>query len=175
MTVLTSFTSKMGLRHITTTSSAATSVSICLNAGSNERTNRRSAVSVTTKIAWSKATRFFLVGICQRLCLSTACTTESAWAKKKNHRCHLRHRPWPATLSMCGNGLSAWRLSCHKRLTHTALTRYKKIGEFFFPSLGRTLKLFSVIQVYRFYEMCQGIMNNPVYYAEVICFMHATY
>jgi len=36
----------------------------------------------------------------------------------------------------------------------------KKPGEFLFPSVGRKLR--STIQVYRFYEVCQGIMNNPV-------------
>ena len=99
--------------------------------------------------------------------LSTACTTGSASTKKKNHRFQLRHQRWPSTVGTGGNGLSAWRLSCHKRLTHTALVRYKKIGDFFFPSLGRALQLFSAIKVYRFYEMYQGFMNNPSYYAEV--------
>jgi hypothetical protein len=45
--------------------------------------------------------------------------------------------------------------------------KVQKIGEFFFPSLGRTLQLFSAMQVCRLYEMCQGIMNSPLYYVKV--------
>jgi hypothetical protein len=33
---------------------------------------------------------------------------------------------------------------------------------FLFLSAGRMLTILSAVQMYRFYEMCQGIMNNPV-------------
>ena len=71
---------------------------------------------------------------------STASTTGSAWAAKTNHRCLLTNRTWQAAAGMGENGLSAWRLSCHKGRTHRELRRCAIInfwGEFLFPSVGR--------------------------------------
>ena len=45
---------------------------------------------------------------------------------KTNHSCHLRDRSWHTTAGMGGNGLSAWRLSCHKGPTCRGLVRYAK-------------------------------------------------
>jgi hypothetical protein len=36
----------------------------------------------------------------------------------------------------------------------------EKAGEFLFTSWAH-VTILSAIQVYRFYEMCQGIVNNP--------------
>ena len=36
----------------------------------------------------------------------------------------------------------------------------KNLGVFLFPSVGRVLTVLSANQVYRYYEMRQGIMNN---------------
>jgi len=77
-----------------------------------------------------------------RALLSTACITGSTWAPKTNHRCHFRNRSWHVAAGMGGNGFSAWLLSCHKSQTHRELVRYAKntkLGEFFFPSVGRML------------------------------------
>jgi hypothetical protein len=52
---------------------------------------------------------------------------------------------WCAAAGMDGHGLSAaGYLPCHAGRKHTALTRYtkKKLGEFLFPSTGRTLQFF---------------------------------
>ena len=123
---------------------------------------RPGAASMTIKIAWSNAMRFFLTGICAGLCISATCTAGCACAGKTNHRCHLGNRSWHAPAGMGENGLSAWRLSCHKGRSRRALMRYakKKLGVFLFPSVGRVLAVLSVNQLYRYYEMRQGIMNN---------------
>ena len=45
---------------------------------------------------------------------------------KTNHRCHLKNRSRHAAECMRRNGLSGWRLPCHKGRTHWAPMRYKK-------------------------------------------------
>jgi hypothetical protein len=44
----------------------------------------------------------------------------------------------------------------------------KKLREFLFPSVKLHVTILSAIQVYPFYEMCQGIMNNPVFLKSVM-------
>ena len=82
--------------------------------------SRPGAASLTIKIAWPNAMRFFLPGT------SAACTAWCACAGKTNRRYHLRNRSWHAAAGMGENGLSAWRLSCHKGRSRRALTRYAK-------------------------------------------------
>ena len=124
---------------------------------------RPGVASLTIKIAWPNAMRFFLTGICAWFYISASCTAGCACAGKTNHLCRFRNRSWHAAAGMGENGLSAWRLSCHKGRSRRALTSYakkKKLGVFLFPSVCRVLTVLSANQMYRYYEMCQGIMNN---------------
>jgi len=47
--------------------------------------------------------------------------------------------------------------------------RYEQnLAEFFFSICVSGVTILSVIQVYQFYEMCQGIKNNPVHILGII-------
>jgi hypothetical protein len=61
-------------------------------------------------------------------------------------------------------GLSVLCLPCHKGQTHTALRRQAKKKPWgIFLSICRSHGTnISAIQVYRFYELCQGFMDSPV-------------
>ena len=122
---------------------AVTSVSICPSAGSD---------------AWPQKTRRCFAGHQDLLtyCLSTACTTGSAWPTKTNHRCHLRNRSWRAA---AGIG----RLACHKGRTHRALMGCAdKTWEISLSFCRSRVTILPGNQVCWFYEMCQGIMSNTV-------------
>jgi hypothetical protein len=95
-------------------------------------------------------------------------STGSAWAKKKNHRWQIRHRPWPATAGTGGNGLSVWRLLCHKRLTHTALTRYKKNWRVFLSiSRPHITTLFRHSSVLILWNVSGNYEQHFLYYAKL--------
>ena len=86
----------------------------------------------------------FSYGDMLRTCLSTDSTTGSAWAAKTNIAA-ISNRSWHAAADTGGNGLSAWRLPCHKGRTHRALMRHAKkniFGEFLFLYVGRMLQSF---------------------------------
>jgi len=103
---------------------------------------------------------------------SAASTTGSTRAVKTNYRCHLRYRSWHAAAGMGGNGLSAGSLPWNKGRTHSAPTKYAKIKFRFSLSFCRSPNAtFYAIQVYRFYNLSQGIMNNPVYIIIIIIIM----
>ena len=97
---------------------------------------------LTNKITWPNTMQFFLVGICYDSLLSTSSTIGSACAAKMNHHCHLRNWFWHAAVGLSGKGLSAWCLPYHKdgHIQHLCGTKKKKLGEFLFPFLGRTLQ-----------------------------------
>jgi len=68
---------------------------------------------------------------------------------------------------MGGNGLLAWRLPCHKGRTH----RTRGIKQSWRVSLSICRSHFTnlpAIQVRRFYEMLQGIMNNSIQYMQLL-------
>jgi len=44
----------------------------------------------------------------------------------------------------------------------------KNLAEFLFPSVCHVLTVLSAIQVYQYYEMCQGIKNNPVHILGIV-------
>jgi hypothetical protein len=70
-----------------------------------------------------------------------------------------------AAAGMGGNGLSAWRLSRHKVRTHRACMRYAK--QTWRASLSIDMShvtILCAIEVYQLFVMCQGIMNNPVFF-----------
>jgi len=93
--------------------------------------------------------------------LSTASFPGSAWAAKTNYHCHPRNFLWHAAVGMGRDGLSAWRLPCHKGQKHRALWGMWEGGTPWRVSLSicrSQVTIPSTIQVYRFYEMYQGIM-----------------
>lgn len=105
---------------------------------------------------------FFLWGYVKGLCLSIA-STRSAWTVKMNHRCYLRNWSWHAAVGLGRNGLSTWHLPSRKGRTHRALTSFKKHWRVSLSISRLHLTILSAIQVYLFYEMCQGLVKKSVY------------
>ena len=103
---------------------------------------------------------FFLMGICYGFILPPL-----PLAAKMNHHCNLINQLWHVAAGMGRNRLSTWHPPCHKGWAHTALMRYeqKKTCRISLSICMSCVTILSAIQVYQFYEMCQGIKNNPIH------------
>jgi len=93
--------------------------------------------------------------------LSTDPTAISASTAKKNHGCHLRNR-WRGAAA-CVLEMDYRLHVCHvKRRKHKTLTKYAERTLESCSSVCRShVTILTVMQVYRFYEMCPGTVNNP--------------
>jgi len=124
---------------------------------------RPGAASLTIKIVWPNAMRFFFLRGCAGLCISAACTAGCACAGKRIIAAiseidrDMLQRVWVKMdyrFDVCrvtkgGHVEHLWGVQKKK----------KELGVFLFPSVGRVLTVLSANQVYWCYEMRQGIIN----------------
>lgn len=82
------------------------------------------------------------------------------------HCCHLRNWSWHAAADVVGNGLSTWCLPC---------CAYQRGWGVSLSICSFHVTILTNIQMYHLYEICQGIMNNPVYPNFIHSCLYLTY
>jgi len=91
-------------------------------------------------------------------------TTRSDWAAKKKRRCLLRNWSRHAAKGMRGYRLDVGHFTKGGHIQQLWGMQKNVVSRYICRS---HVTILSVIQVYKLYKMCQGIMNNPAYASSV--------